>query len=47
MEILLGISGFSMDRGVELTMVDADIDFQRGDVGGGSFPGELDGVATV
>ena len=46
-EILLGIGGFNMDRGVELIMVDADIDIQKGDVGGGSVLGELDGVVTV
>ena len=35
-EILLGFYGFNMDIGAELTMVDADIDVQKGDVGGGS-----------
>ena len=46
-EILLGVGGFNMDRGVELAMVDADIDIQKGDVGGGSVPGELDRIAAV
>ena len=36
-EILLGVGGFNMDRGAELTMVNADIDVQRGNVGGGVF----------
>ena len=36
MEIFLGVGGFNMDRGAELTMVDADIDIQKGDMGGGS-----------
>ena len=42
MEILLGVGGFNMDRGAELTMVDADIDVQISDVGGGSVPSEVD-----
>ena len=46
-EILLGVGGFIMDRGVELTMVDADIDVQNGVVGEGSVPGEMDRIATV
>ena len=28
-EILLGVDRFDMDRGVELTMVNADIDIQK------------------
>ena len=44
-EILLGVGGFNMDRGAELTMVNADIDVQKGDVG--DVPGEVDRLATV
>ena len=32
-EILLGVCGFSMDKGAELALVNADIDVQKGDVG--------------
>ena len=46
-EILLGVSGFNMDRGAEMTMVDADTDTQKSDMGGGSVPGEMDGIVTV
>ena len=46
-EILLGIIGFNMDRDAELTIIDADINVQKGDLGGGSVPGEVDGIATV
>ena len=41
MEILLGVGGLNMDRGAELTVVDADIDVQKSDMGGGSVPGEV------
>ena len=34
-EILLGVGGFNMDRGAELPMVNADIDVQKYDMGGG------------
>ena len=46
-EILLGVGGFNMDRGAELTMIDADIDVQKGDMGRGSVPAEVDRIATV
>ena len=46
-EILLGVGVFNMDRGVELALVDVDIDVQKGDVGGGSVPVEEDRTATV
>ena len=36
-EILLGVGGFNMDGGAELTIVNADIDVQKGDVGGEVF----------
>ena len=47
MEILLGVDGFNKDRGVELTVVNADIDVQKSDVGGGSVRSEVDEIATV
>ena len=46
-EILLGVGGFNMDRGAELTMVDVSIDIQKGHMGGESVPGEMDRIATV
>ena len=46
-EILLEVGGFNMNRGTELTMVDVDIDIQKGDAGGGSVPGEMDRIVTV
>ena len=36
-----------MDRDEELTLVDADIDIQKGDVGGESVPDEMERIATV
>ena len=47
MEILWGVGVFNMDRGAELTMVNADIIVQKSDVGGGSVPCGVDGIATV
>ena len=44
---IVGVGGFNMDRGAELTMVDADMNIQKGDVGGGSVPGEVDRIVTV
>ena len=46
-EILLGVGGFNMDKGEELTMIDADIEIQKGNTGGVSVPGEVDRIATV
>ena len=34
MELLLGVGRFNMDRGVELTRIDVDINIQKGDMGG-------------
>ena len=42
-EVLLGIVGFDVDRGAEMTVVNVDIDVQKSDVGGGCVPGEVDG----
>ena len=36
-----------MDRSVEMTVVNTDIDIQKSDMGGGSVPGEVDGIPTV
>ena len=36
-----------MDRGAELTVVDADIDIQKSDVGGGNVPSEVHRIVTV
>ena len=44
---ILVVGGFYVDRGVEITMVDMDIDIQKSDVGGGSVPGEGNGILTV
>ena len=46
-EILLGVGGFNIDRGVELAIVNADIDAHKGDVGGGSVSGVVDRIVTV
>ena len=43
-EVLLGVGGFDVDRGAEMTMVNMDIDVQKSDMGGGSAPGEVDGI---
>ena len=44
---MLEVCGFNMDRGAEWTMIDADIDIQKGDVGGGSVPDEVERIETV
>ena len=46
-EVSLDVGGFDVDRGVEMTMVNTDTDVQRSDMGGGSVPGEVDGMPTV
>ena len=46
-EVLLGVSGFDVDRGAEMTMFNMDIDVQKSDMGGGSVLGEVDGRLTV
>ena len=30
-----------------MTMINTDIDIQKSDMGGGSVPGEVDGIPTV
>ena len=46
-EVLLGVGGFDVDRGAEMTIFNTDIDVQKSDMGGGSVPGEVDGILTV
>ena len=46
-EVLLGVGGFDMDRGAEMTMVNMNIYVQESDMGGGSVPGEVDWISTV
>ena len=46
MQILLMV-GFGVDRGVELILVDVNIDIQEGDMELGGVPGEVDRIATV
>ena len=46
-KILLGVSGFNMARGGELTVVNTDIDVQKSDVGGGRVAGEVERIVTV
>ena len=46
-EVLFGVGGFDVDRSVEMTMFNMDIDVQKSDLGGGSVPGEVDGILTV
>ena len=41
-EAWLGVGGFNVDRGAEMTVVDADIKVQKIYVGGGNVPGEVD-----
>ena len=41
-EVLLGVGGFDVDRGAEMTMFNTDIDVQKSDMGGGSVPGEVE-----
>ena len=36
-EVLLGVGGFDVDRGVEMTVVSMDIDIQKSDMGGEVF----------
>ena len=47
MEVLLEVDGFDVDRGAEMTMFNTDINIQKSDMGGGSVPGEVDGILTV
>ena len=46
-EVLLGVGRFDVDRSAEMTMFNMDIDIQKSDMGGGSVPGEVDGILTV
>ena len=46
-EIWLRVGGLNIERGAELTVVNVYINVQKGDMGGGSIPGELDRIATV
>ena len=46
-EVLLGVDGFNVDRGAEMTVVNADIEVQKSDMGGGIVSGEVDGIVTV
>ena len=46
-EVLLEVGGFGVDRGVEMTMIQAYMNVQKSDLGGGDVPGELDGIAAV
>ena len=46
-EVLLGVGGFDVDRGVKMTVVNTDIAIQKSDMGGGSVPGEVDRIPTV
>ena len=45
-EVLLGVGGYDVDIGAEMTMFITDIDVQKSDMGGGSIPGEVDGILT-
>ena len=46
-EVLLGVRGFDVDRGAEMTVVNTDIDIQKNDMGGESVPGEVDWIPIV
>ena len=46
-EVLLGVGRFDVDRGAEMTIFNTDIDVQKGDMGRGGVPGEVDGILTV
>ena len=47
MEVLMEVDRFNMDRGVELAMIQTNIDIQKCDFREGGVPGELDGMAAV
>ena len=47
MEILLVVGGFNTDRCVELILVNANKDVQECNMGLGSVPGKVDGIATA
>ena len=46
-EVLLGVGRFDVDRGAEMAIFDMDIDVQKGDMGKGGVPGEVDVILTV
>ena len=46
-EVLLGVGRFDVDRDAEMAIFNMDINVQKGDMGGGSVPVEVDGVLTV
>ena len=46
-EMVLLEVGFDTDGGVDMTLIQAYINIQKCDFGGGSVPGELDGIAAV
>ena len=46
-EALLGVGGFDVDRGAEMTVVNMDIDVQKSDMEGESAPSEVDVIPTV
>ena len=47
MQILLMVGRFDVDGGVELTLLDVNIDIQEGDMGLGGVPDEVDRIAAV
>ena len=47
MQVLLMVSGFDVDGGAELTLVDVNIDILESDMGPGGVPGEVDRIGTV
>ena len=46
-EVWLGVGRFDVDRGAVITFFNMDIDLQKGDIGGESVPGEVNGILTV
>ena len=46
-EVLLGVVWFDVDRGAEMTIFDVDIEVEKGDMGRGGVPGEVDGILSV
>ena len=47
MQVLLMVGGFDVDGGVELTLVDVNIDIQESDMRLGGVPYEVVRIATV
>ena len=46
-EVLLGVDRFDVDRGAEMAIFDVDIDVEKGDMGRGGVPGEVNGILTI